>query len=256
MIPYGILLWTGLCSSAVFGQSENIQAVLEPVLEGDTLFLQAYANNLAEGTVAGLCYELLVSRRDRRGNRADSEKSGQFRLLSNQQQLLAKEVIHLGAYLEVSVQLKVFNIRGVLVGEDEANFSAPQREVDRATIAQNPTDQTTTFNANDIEISGVFVLDNTRTRAGHDFYDLFFQRVGQLQIPGSFQFLIEEQPARGMMTVITIELNGYLIFQNPLPPRYDQVEQLAAYASQAAINYLQYYEEFQRNLEGENFEEY
>ncbi len=102
----------------------------------------------------------------------------------------------------------------------------------------------------DIEIEGL-VVDETQTKLGHDFYDLFYQKWDSPQLPNDFTIVITEKPIPSLGTQVSIKINDTEIFQNRLQSRYEQIEELAEYAVQLSLNYLQNYEEIQKELNGD-----
>lgn len=105
--------------------------------------------------------------------------------------------------------------------------------------------------AMDLEIDGL-VVDETVTKAGRDFYQVFYN-IWEAP-PGAKNFTIEisEKPARGIATVVMIDINGQRVVEAPLQPRYDIVEQLAQQAAQRCYSYLLNYEDIQKQLSGED----
>ena len=102
----------------------------------------------------------------------------------------------------------------------------------------------------DIESEGL-VVDETQTKLGHDFYDLFYQKWDSPQLPNDFTIIISEKPIPSLGTQVSIKINDNEIFQNRLQSRYEQIEELADYAVQLSLNYLQNYEEIQKQLNGD-----
>lgn len=105
--------------------------------------------------------------------------------------------------------------------------------------------------AMDLEIDGL-VVDETITKAGRDFYQVFHS-VWKAP-PGAKNFTIEisEKPARGIATVVMIDINEQRVVEAPLQPRYDIIEDLAKQAAGRCYNYLLNYEDIQKQLSGED----
>ncbi|MCB0637052.1 MAG: hypothetical protein KDC54_10570 [Lewinella sp.] len=222
-----------------FGQADLLTAAVHGEWRGDTLQLTAQASNLSEAAQEGLRYQLLVTRLDGRGNRSTSRQGGSLSLMPNEQLLLARSAVNLPTPSRAQVQLIITDAQGVIRAQDEVTFVAAPPTSGRAEDAL------------DIELSGLFILDNTRTRAGHDFYDLFYQAVGQPEVSGSFQIVLEELPGLGFSSTIQVFLNGQLQFQERLMPKYDYLSELADLAAQFMLDRLANYDQLQRDLEGE-----
>lgn len=102
---------------------------------------------------------------------------------------------------------------------------------------------------NDIEIEGL-IVDQTQTKLGHDFYDIFYKNWQPPKNAGNFTIIIEEKPLPQLGTQVTIKVNDNDVFQQILQPRYDVIEQLAEYGVQLCTNYVINYQQIQRQLSG------
>ena len=101
----------------------------------------------------------------------------------------------------------------------------------------------------DLNIDGLLV-DDTKTKSGKDFYDLFYQQWEAPAGAKNYTIFIIEKPFRLTTTMIEILINETLVYQSFLQPRYDYIETLTEQAvSQTAI-YLANYEEIVRQLNG------
>lgn len=88
------------------------------------------------------------------------------------------------------------------------------------------------------ELGDGTVLDQTKTRAGKDFYDLFIQ---QLEIPPTvtnYNILIDERPGLGTSTIISVYINDIEVYANYLQLRRDQIEETAAEAVELATEFI------------------
>jgi len=86
-------------------------------------------------------------------------------------------------------------------------------------------------------ISGM-VIDETRSKIGRDFYDLFYQNWTAPEEVSGFTITITEQPAPGLGTIISVKANDTETFKYRLQPRYDFIQQAARYAVRLTYNYL------------------
>ena len=103
----------------------------------------------------------------------------------------------------------------------------------------------------EIEIDGL-IMDETRTKAGHDFYDQFFTNFDAPPGASNYSIKIRELPFRMSLTIITIEINDNEIFRSYLQPRQNLIEQTSEQAVYTTTQYLQNYEEIQKQLGSED----
>jgi len=88
-------------------------------------------------------------------------------------------------------------------------------------------------------VLGGFVLEQTKTPWGQQFYELFAQQWQQLELQTSLNILIEELPFRGRNTLVEITVDDQLIFTQLLQPKYDFLVELAEYAVQLSAQYIE-----------------
>jgi hypothetical protein len=89
-----------------------------------------------------------------------------------------------------------------------------------------------------MEIDGM-VLDETRSKVGRDFYDVFYTNWQQPPDTHNFSIRISEQPSPSLGTIIYVEVNDTETFRMRLQPRYDFIQQAGRYAVRQTYSYLQ-----------------
>ena len=77
----------------------------------------------------------------------------------------------------------------------------------------------------DLNIDGLLV-DDTKTKSGKDFYDLFYQQWEAPAGAKNYTIFIIEKPFRLTTTMIEILINETMVYQSFLQPRYDYIETL------------------------------
>ncbi len=80
-----------------------------------------------------------------------------------------------------------------------------------------------------ISIDGM-VLDETRSKMGTDFYNVFYRHWEPPAEAKNFMITISEQPTPSRGTMITISIDNEKIFQNRLQPKYAYTEKVAKHA--------------------------
>nr|WP_230392275.1 curli production assembly/transport protein CsgE [Pontibacter sp. FD36] len=89
-----------------------------------------------------------------------------------------------------------------------------------------------------MEVDGL-IVDETITKVGRDFYEIFHNKWEPPLFAKNFTILIKEFPTRGNGALVQIQVNEELIFEQQLQPRYDVIEELAGYGVAVAIEYLE-----------------
>jgi len=175
------------------------------------------------------------------------ERSGAFTILPGQRADLGTYAIPRSDSNGIKLTLTIYDGSQVL-----ARDSFPRVESsDSDPVATSPDLQSeadsldpTLQGGRDIVLGG-FVLEQTKTPWGQQFYELFAQQWQQLDIQTEYNILIEELPFRGRNTLVEISIDDQLIFTQVLQPKYDFLVELADYTVQLAAQQIQ-----QRNQVG------
>lgn len=85
---------------------------------------------------------------------------------------------------------------------------------------------------------GDLVINQTKSKAGKDFFYVFYQYWSAPENAGNFMISISEQPTPSMGTIISIKVDGQEIFKSRLQPRYDMIEELAKRAVAICYYYV------------------
>lgn len=103
----------------------------------------------------------------------------------------------------------------------------------------------------EIEIDGLLV-DDTKTKMGKDFYDLFYGNWEAPEGSKNFTIIVSEKPFRLTSTLIVVSINENPVYQSILQPRQDIVEAISYEAISTTQSYLANYEEIMKQLNGED----
>lgn len=115
---------------------------------------------------------------------------------------------------------------------------------------ENPPAKQEEPNYDNLEVEN-FIVDETISKIGKDFYDLFYIRWNEQVKGGSYSIVISEKalPQRG--TQINIKVNDTDVYQSFVQPRYDVIEQSVDQGIYMVFNYLQNYQATQEELKGD-----
>lgn len=131
------------------------------------------------------------------------------------------------------------------VGDNEDDRLAEFREAFEAVIVESESLETE-FEEEQrkserqllIEIDGM-IHDETRSKVGRDFYDVFYSNWQSPPDAYNFTINISEQPSPSLGTIIYVEVNDNETFRMRLQPRYDFIQQAGQYAVRQTYSYLQ-----------------
>lgn len=99
----------------------------------------------------------------------------------------------------------------------------------------------------DLEI-GEMIFDETITKVGRDFYDVFFTSWNNPTMIKDFTITIKERPMPGIGTQIRVFIDEHEILNQFIRPNQEQIEMLAEYTVRLANQYLVNYQEIQAQL--------
>lgn len=102
----------------------------------------------------------------------------------------------------------------------------------RANVTGKPTADAT------LELYGL-VVDETRSRLGRQFYELFYSQWEPPKGSGSHTLEVEERPGLGRGSVVFVRIDDELVYGSRLQPRYSEIEQAAKAAIYYATRHLQ-----------------
>lgn len=91
--------------------------------------------------------------------------------------------------------------------------------------------------APELEIDGL-IIDETRTKLGRDFYDLFYGRWDAPAGATNYSITLSEAPARGRTVRLTVEVDGQPVYRRMLQPRLSLLEESAEQAARAVSQHL------------------
>lgn len=103
----------------------------------------------------------------------------------------------------------------------------------------------------ELEIDGL-LIDETRTKAGHDFYDLLFSAWEAPEEARNYLIRIVEKPYRVNLTMLEVWINEEMVVNTRLQPRRDLIEELAEGVNKTLTEYLANYSMILLQLETED----
>ncbi len=153
-------------------------------------------------------------------------KEGKTLAIPDQQNLLLNGgFVVQGGQFE-AVELLIFKNNEMVA---KATLQGPKQEIQpkEESIVRSPNSDR--LNVDDIEIEGL-VLDETRSKLAHDFYELFYAswRVVEEDLKANYSIILREQPAFiGNGSRLVVDLDGTELTQLNLQPRSELLEQIS-----------------------------
>ncbi|UKB78692.1 curli production assembly/transport protein CsgE [Chryseobacterium sp. MEBOG07] len=210
-----------------YGQEDKkVNARIESSLLENQIILKAVVmNNTA--VYKELNYLLLSIKKGNGGNLSNNQQSGKFSVNPNEVKVLSEISVN----LESKDALKAFlYIRDEetqkLVAKDSLELNSDLFKKKTAKIEEDAA----------YELRGL-TIDETKTKVGKDFYDLFYMQYSQLPDKSSSAVTITELPLRGTSGQINIQIEDKIIYSFMTNPAEDYLKEQLTYS-------LKYIKEF------------
>ncbi|SHF23543.1 curli-like amyloid fiber formation chaperone CsgH [Chryseobacterium vrystaatense] len=206
-------------SSQVEGQEDKkVNARIESsVLENQIKLKAVVTNNTA--VYKELNYLLISIKKGNAGNLSNNQQSGKFSINPGEVKVLSE----INVNLEAKDALKVFlYVRDEetrkLITKDSLELNTDLFKKKTAKVEEDAV----------FELKGL-TIDDTKTKVGKDFYDLFYIQYSQIPDKSSGAITISELPLRGTSGQISIQIDDKVIYSFMTNPNEDYLkEQLAA----------------------------
>lgn len=210
-----------------YGQEDKkINARIESSFLENQIILKAIVMN--NTTVYKELNYLLVSiKKGNGGNLSNNQQSGKFSVNPNEVKILSEISVN----LESKDALKAFlYIRDEetqkLVAKDSLELNSDLFKKKTAKVEEDTA----------YELRGL-TIDETKTKVGKDFYDLFYMQYSQLPDKSSSAVTITELPLRGTSGQINIQIEDKIIYSFMTNPAEDYLKEQLVYS-------LKYIKEF------------
>lgn len=206
-------------SARVDGQEDKkVNARIEnTILENQIRLKAVVTNNTA--VYKELNYLLVSIKKGNEGNLSNNQQSGKFSINPGEVKVLSE----INVNLEAKDALKVFlYVRDEetrkLIAKDSLELNTDLFKKKTAKVEEDAV----------FELKGL-TIDDTKTKVGKDFYDLFYIQYSQIPDKSSGAITISELPLRGTSGQISIQIDDKVIYSFMTNPNEDYLkEQLAA----------------------------
>ncbi len=235
------------------GQDLEEEAVLQGSItyevKGEDIILKAQAENTTTDEVI-ISYDFFLTGTDKNNNALSSNQSAQAKLSGGEVKELATTRAVLAEVEEFEAVLLLY-FQDVLMDADTLAYSAGKQKQAPEAEFEEDISQEVDFEGQEsgFEFGGL-IIDNTRTRAGRELYDLFYSGWEAPSGAGDFYIKLEEFPGRGRITRLVVWLDDERVVEANLQPNYDYLEGLADYVNSRLRSLL-----IRRAETGDNLEE-
>ncbi len=186
------------CSISLHSQ-ESVSAKIQ-FKSADNLFdIKGVAKNNTPTYQDEYNYLLLVLKKGAKGNYSQSNQSGEFSLAPEEEKVLSKTKLN----IEQGELCKIY----LFIRKNKELVSKDSVEVSLRTENEKQA-----INEDEIGIKGL-VVEDTKTKPGKDFYDYYYQLCLSSEFQFPFIVRINEKPALGRSSQISVLAEEKLIYQ-------------------------------------------
>lgn len=210
-----------------FSQTMNkeVKAKIEVSYSEDLVLIKGTAENLTE-VFKSISYKLsVIKNAGKTGNQSTNAQSGRETLEPQKIKDLSKTQININKDDEIVLLLLIYDEKGILIGKD------------RVAIGEKKKNQTEIRVNDGLEISGI-ISDETKTKNGKDFYDLFYTEYSKINKKGSKIVTIGEELTFTRTTKIVITIENELITEFVLTPDEAFLDAMAQETSGLVFKYF------------------
>lgn len=204
-----------------------------------------------QNEVRAFRYEYLIQKQDANNNRSQIQVGDTFQLGPKEKRIIGFQQVEVSSGSILKISLAVFEQKR-MIATDTLFKIFPKK------VSKNPPIQDAEIRKPDdtdpnlfLDFSG-FVIDETRTRAGRDLYDLFYTRwLSFDNVQGDYTIRFEELPFRGLNTILKVYLNDEQKVEQVIQPNYDFLESFADWLSSFLQFHVQQLKQVENDLEEE-----
>lgn len=219
----------------VFAQeSIKFQPKIEYIIQENIIELNSTVLNGGE-MISDLNYLFLIIKKGNQGNLSNKKQEGKFVAKQNERIILSKTQMN----FDLNDELKAY----LFIRDEQENKLLAKDSLilkfDNLTINQSFEDKVLNhieFKDDEFIIRGL-VSDQTKTKIGRDFFDLFYSNYNLMNTKFPFLIEIEELPAQGRNSKVNVKAEDKLIYEFMLNPNEDYMKSVNAQLFQSLYAY-------------------
>lgn len=226
-----ILILSILCLSKLFfaqDEVQNISSKIESTFTEGMLSLKATATNKTS-TYHELNYLFLSIKKGGSGNISNNKQSGKFTLKPNESKILSEMNVNIqkNDVLKIYLYIKDEQTQK-LVSKDSLEINAQQFKNQISTIQEDAI----------FELKGL-TIDETKTKVGKDFYDLFYMEYSKLPEKFGYAVTIGELLSMGRGSQISVTVEDKPVYNFMSNPNDDFLKEQANLTMKILLDYYQ-----------------
>jgi hypothetical protein len=218
--------------------SQDVKAKIDVEKVENVLFITGTAENL-KSVYKNISFNLVVIKKNKsETNKSNNAQDGRVTLEPLQKVSLSKTQINANKDDQINIVLFIYDENNTVIGKDKVVIGDDVK-VEPNVGSLKPKDG--------LEMIGI-VSNETKTKLGNDFYDLFYKEYDKLKINSPKIISIQEELTFGRTTKITINIDGEIIDEFIARPDEDFLEYMAQTSSSKAFKYFKKIEKQEKSI--------
>lgn len=199
--------------------AQNIKPSIEVNQIENMIYLNAYVLNSDE-TIHDLNYLLVAIKQGESKNLSNQKQEGRFVVEPNEKKSLSELIMNLSKGDEIKSYLFIRDeLKNSLIAKDSAliSFDGNDLKINQYSLKED-------YNYTDEFVIKGLVVDQTKTKGGRDFFDLFYSRYNLQNEKYPFVTVVNELPAFGRNSIIQIEEADKILYSFRVTPGDEYLE--------------------------------
>jgi hypothetical protein len=218
--------------------SQDVKAKIDVEKVENVLFITGTVENL-KSVYKNISFNLVVIKKNKsETNKSNNAQDGRVTLEPLQKVSLSKTQINANKDDQINIVLFIYDENNNVIGKDKV-VMGDDVKVEPNAGSLKPKDG--------LEMIGI-VSNETKTKLGNDFYDLFYKEYDKLKINSPKIISIQEELTFGRTTKITINIDGEIIDEFIARPDEDFLEYMAQTSSSKAFKYFKKIEKQEKSI--------
>ncbi|WP_316633116.1 CsgE family curli-type amyloid fiber assembly protein [uncultured Flavobacterium sp.] len=219
--------------------SQDVKAKIDVEKVENVLFIAGTAENL-KSVYKNISFNLVVLKKNKSDtNKSNSTQDGRVTLEPLQKVSLSKTQINVSKDDQITIVLFIYDENNTVIGKDKVIIGDNNVKAEPNGASLKPKDG--------LEMIGI-VSNETKTKLGNDFYDLFYKEYDKLKINSPKIISIQEELTFGRTTKIIVNIDGEIIDEFIARPDEDFLEYMAKTSSSKVFTYFKKIEKQEKSI--------
>lgn len=205
---------------------KEVKAKIEVEKVENMLSVRGTVENL-KAEYKSISYKLTVFKKNKsNSNSSKNAQDGRVILDPQQKVILSKTQINESKDDQIILLLIIYDENNVIIGKDRIEIGIDDESKEEGT---KPNDG--------LEMSGI-VSNDTKTKLGNDFYELFYKEYSKLKIKSNKIVSVQEELTFGRTTKIIVSVDGDVVNEFISRPDEEFMKYMAEYVSAEVFKYF------------------